>query len=99
MFSYLVICQNKEEQQTAPPADEPFVNRSLTSTSSSRTSKSNTSLAAAKARAKVLAARACTTFVQEEKKLLLEKARVDAALTTLKLDEEIAAAVAGAEGL
>lgn len=88
-----------EEQQTAPPADEMFVTRSVVSISSSSTNKSSASLAAAKARAKVLAARARTAFVQKENELLLEKARMDAALATLKLDQEIAAAVAEAEAL
>ena len=91
------VGQPKEEQQAAAPAEESYIARSVASSSSSK--MSSASLTAAKAQAKVLAARACTAFIQKENKLLLEKAWMDAAPATLKLDKEIAAAVAEAEAL
>lgn len=88
-----------KEREAASSADESFVTRSVASVSSSSTNKSSASLAAAKARAKVLAARACTAFVQKENELLLERAQMDATLATLKLNKEIAAAEAESEAL
>ncbi|KAI4876335.1 hypothetical protein NFI96_002704 [Prochilodus magdalenae] len=89
----------QEVQQIDLPADETFVTRSVASISSSGSNKSSASLAVAKARAKVLAARASSAFVQKENELLLEKARMDAALATLKLEKEIAVAEAEVEAL
>ena len=83
-----------EEQKDTTLAD---ATKSVYGDSSSSSRSSSASLAAAKARAKVLAARARTTFVQKENDLLIEKARMDATLATLKLDKEIASAEAEAE--
>ena len=88
-----------EDQQAGPSSDRGLLIRSVANSSSSSSKTSSASLAAAKARAKVLAARACAAFVQKENELLMEKARLDAALATLKLDKEIAAAEAEAEAL
>ncbi|XP_034073861.1 uncharacterized protein LOC117547343 [Gymnodraco acuticeps] len=88
-----------EEQQAGPSSDRSFLIRSAAASSSSSSQNSSASLAAAKARAKVLAARACAAFVQKENELLMEKARIDAALATLKLDKEIAEAEPEADAL
>ncbi len=88
-----------EEQQAAPSADKSFVIRSVAGGSSSSSNTSSASLTAAKARAKVQAAHACTVFVQKENELLLEQAWMDAALAMLKLNKGIAATVAEAEAL
>ena len=89
----------KEGQKAGSSAKQGAAARSVSSESSSSSRSSSASLAAAKARAKVLAARACTSFVQKENELLIEKAKMEAALATLKLDKEIAAAEAEAQAL
>lgn len=67
-------------------------------TSLDSSSKSSAGLAAVKARAKAEAAHARFNFVKRETELMVEKgqlkveeARMEAALTTLKQEEEVAA--------
>lgn len=92
---------NTEDQQKAP-SQPPSIKSHVTSSDSS--TKSLASLAAAKAHAKAEAARARSTFVKRETELMVEKAqlkveeaRMEAALTTLKQEEELAAALTEAE--
>lgn len=92
-----------QKAPSQPPSVKSHVTRSVVASSDS-SSKSSASLAAAKARAKAEAARAISTFVKRETEFMVEKAllkveeaRMEAALTTLKQEEEVAAALAEAE--
>lgn len=87
------------------PSSKSLATRSVISGSSS-SRKSSASLVAAKARARTEAMRARSTFVKKENELLIgkaqlkvEEARMEAALTTLKQEKEVAAALAEAEVL
>ncbi|KAI7789362.1 hypothetical protein IRJ41_022847, partial [Triplophysa rosa] len=67
--------------------------------SSSRSGSSSTNAAAAMARAKAEAAKACLMYADEEEKINVEKAKLEAKMDKMVLDRETAAAVAEAEAL
>lgn len=86
-----------QEASSQPLSVKSDVTRSVVASSDS-SNKSSASVAAAKARARAEAASARSTFVKRETELMVEKAQLkveeacmEAALTTLKQEEEVAA--------
>ncbi|KAK0143479.1 hypothetical protein N1851_018391 [Merluccius polli] len=88
---------NGQESKSVNSSLKSYTIRLSASHSTSSSKKSSASLAAVKARAKAEAVRARTTFIKRKTELMVEKAQLEAALTTLKQEQECAAALVEAE--